>query len=111
MASLNESLFNTPAAKRALKLHESRIIKADEKRKAHGLDPLTFEKKLATAVCLENTRQQIRSLDESVQFAGATQPSAIGQYKRFSMDMVATLIPNMIAPDLVSVQAIKLSVA
>lgn len=108
MATMNESVFNTPAAKRALKLHEARIAAAENVRKKRGLDT-NFEKKLATAVCLENTRRQIRAMEALS--GSATQPSSVGQYKRFAMDMVATLVPNMIASDLVSVQAINLSVA
>ena len=103
MATMNESVFNTPAAKRALKLHEARIAAAENVRKKRGLDT-NFEKKLATAVCLENTRRQIRAMEALN--GSATQPSSVGQYKRFAMDMVATLVPNMIASDLVSVQAI-----
>lgn len=98
MASLNESLFNTPNAKRALKLHESRITAAAEARTKRGLD-MSFERKLATAQCLENTRRQIKVME-------ATNPANIGQYKRFAMDMVASLVPNLIASDLVSVQAL-----
>lgn len=105
MATMNEAVFNTPNAKRALKLHEGRIRTATEIRKKRGLDT-GYERQLATALCLENTRRQIRAV-ESLSFGvGATQPSNIGQYKRFALDMVATLIPNLIAPDLVSVQAI-----
>lgn len=103
MATMNESVFNTPAAKRALKLHEARITAAENVRKKRGLDT-NFEKKLATAVCLENTRRQIRAMEALS--GSTTQPSSVGQYKRFAMDMVATLVPNMIASDLVSVQAI-----
>lgn len=106
MASLNESLFNTPAAKRALKLHESRIAAADKVRQENGLSPMNFERKLATAVCLENTRRQIRTMDESYASVNATQASSIGQYKRFALDMVTTIMPTMIAPEVVGVQAI-----
>lgn len=104
MASLNESLFNTPSAKRALKLHEARIAAAAKARKDRGLDT-NFERQLATATCLENTRRQIKVVEGMM--AGATQPSNIGQYKRFAMDMVASLMPNLIAPDVVSVQALE----
>lgn len=95
MASLNESMFNTPAAKRALKLHESRIAAATNERSKRGLET-SFERKLATAICLENTRRQIRAINEDFNYTGATQNASIGQYKRFALDMVATLVPNMI---------------
>ena len=77
MATMNESMFNTPAAKRALKLHEARITAAEQSRKKRGLDT-NFERKLATAVCLENTRRQIRAM-EAISMGSATQPSNIGQ--------------------------------
>lgn len=103
MANLNESIFNTPSAKRALKLHEGRIAAAAKARTSRGLD-MSFERQLATAQCLENTRRQIKVMEGLMD--GATQPRNIGQYKRFAMDMVASLVPNLIASDLVSVQAI-----
>lgn len=106
MATINEAVFNTPSAKRALKLHENRIRIAEDARAKRGLD-MSFERKLATAQCLENTRRQIKAMEAvGYSMSGATQPASVGQYKRFAMDMVATLIPNLIAPDLVSVQAI-----
>lgn len=105
MASLNESLFNTPAAKRAIKLHESRIAEANAHLKAKGLSEMNYERKLATAICLENTRRQIKAINEGV-LPGATQPASVGQYKRYAMDMVATLMPTLIAPEVVSVQAV-----
>lgn len=83
MASLNESLYSSPTAKRALKLHEKRIAIAENVRKNNGKSPMTYEQKLATAVCLENTRNQIKVM-ESVNYGGAVQPSSIGQYKRYS---------------------------
>lgn len=104
MATMNESVFNTPSAKRALKLHEARINAAAEKLSKRGRE-MNFERRLATAQCLENTRRQIKAM-EALSMGQATQPSSVGQYKRFAMDMVATLVPNLIAPDLVSVQAI-----
>lgn len=105
MATMNESIFNTPAAKRALKLHEGRIAAAANARKKRGLET-GFERRLATAITLENTRRQVRAMEESYGMGNATQPSNIGQYKRFALDMVAALVPNLIAPDIVSVQAI-----
>lgn len=103
MATMNEAVFNTAGAKRAIKLHEGRIRAAESVRKSRGLDT-SFEQKLATAICLENTRKQIRAMEALS--GSATQPASVGQYKRFAMDMVATLIPNLIASDLVSVQAV-----
>lgn len=90
MASLNESLFNTPAAKRAIKLHESRIAEANAHLKEKGLSEMNYERKLATAICLENTRRQIKAINEGLDFGkGATQPASVGQYKRYSIRVSA----------------------
>lgn len=105
MPSLNESLYSSPAAKRALKLHEKRIAIAESIRQKSGKSAMTYEQKIATAITLDNTARQIKVM-ESLNYGGATQPSSVGQYKRFAMDMVGTLMPSLIAPELVSVQAI-----
>lgn len=110
MPSLNETFNSAPSAKRALNLQAKRLAIAESVRQQAGKAPMSYEQKLATALTLENTRRHIKAL-ESVNGAGATQPAAIGQYKRFALDMVGTIMPNLIAPDLVSVQAINVSVA
>lgn len=104
MASLNESFYSTPQAKRALKMYENRIKIAESVRKQAGKPALSYEQKLATAVTLSNTARHLKAM-ESVNL-GATQPASIGQYKRFALDMVGTVMPSLIAPDLVGVQAI-----
>lgn len=81
--SLKESIYSTPAAKRALKLHESRLAAADKVRQSAGMSKMTYEQKLATAVTLDNTARHIRAM-EALSY-GATQPANIGQYKRFSI--------------------------
>lgn len=95
MATFNESVFNTPSAKRALQLHKGRLDLAESFLQKKGRS-MNFERKLATAQCLENTRRQIRAMESLGGYNGATQPGNIGQYKRFAMDMVATLVPNLI---------------
>ena len=83
MASLNESLYSSPAAKRALNIQSKRIQIAESVRQAAGKAPMTYEQKLATAMTLNNTQNLIR-INESLNYGGASQPSSIGQYKRFS---------------------------
>lgn len=78
MAGLNESLYSTPAAKRALNLQAKRIEIAESIRKKYNKSPLTYEQKLATAVTLQNTAEALR-LSEAMNYGGATQPSSIGQ--------------------------------
>lgn len=78
MASLNESLYSSPRAKRALKLQAQRIDLAENLRKSAGRPGMSYEQKLATAVTLQNTAEHLR-LHESINYGGATQPSGIGQ--------------------------------
>ena len=66
---------------------------------------LPLEKKAAMAVCLENTQSFIKFLESNG--TGATQSADIGQFKRFALDLVGAVVPNLIAFDLVSVQAIS----
>jgi len=51
-----------------------------------------------TAMCLENTRRYILNCDE------ATQAANIGTFNKFAFPIIRTVIPNLIATDLVSVQ-------
>lgn len=79
---LNESLFNTPNAKRLMTKYAKKLELSESMRKNHGFDT-SLERKLLTAQTLENTARQIRVM-ESLS-SGATQPSNIGQYKRYSI--------------------------
>lgn len=106
MASINESLFNTPNARRAMSLHKDRIEIMESTRKSSGLGDTSFERKLATAIMLENTRKRVKALEANYGMGNATQPSSVGQYKRYAMDMVATFGATLIAPEVVSVQAL-----
>lgn len=104
MATINENMFSTPKAKLLLKKYDERIKLAESIRSKKGLE-MNFERKLALAQTLENTRKQIRAM-EAVDFSGATNPSQVGQYKRYAVDMVTAVVPNLIAYDCVSVQAL-----
>jgi hypothetical protein len=68
---------------------------------------LSDERKAATAVCLENTKELIRH-QESI---GATQSRDIGQFKRFALDMIGAIVPNLLTYDIASVQAIDSRIA
>lgn len=91
---LSEKFLNTPQTQRNVALHSKRIQIAENIRAKANKAPLTLETKAALATCLENTRQ----------ICEATQSSHIPS-KTFFMDMVASVIPNIIAPEIVSVQA------
>jgi len=62
---------------------------------------LSYDRKAALAKLLENTQQYIKHV-----VAEGVQSSDIGQYKRFALDLVTTVVPNLIAYDIVSVQPI-----
>lgn len=104
MATMTENVLSHPENQRLIKKYEDRLQLAESLiKEKRGLD-MTFERKLSTAICLENTTKRIRALEANI---GATQPGNVGQYKRYAIDMVGTIIPNLIAQDLVSVQAIE----
>lgn len=63
---------------------------------------MPLEKKAALAKILENTQSFLK-----YQLQEATQSGDIGQYKRFALDIVTAVIPNLIAYDIVSVQPIS----
>lgn len=55
------------------------------------------EKKGALLHALENTQRRVA-------YKEATNPGNIGQYKKYAVDLVTAVIPNLIAFDLVGVQ-------
>lgn len=59
--------------------------------------PLSLERKIALASTLENTSSKLRLLE-------GTQTANIGQYKRYALDIVTAVVPNLIAYDCVAVQ-------
>lgn len=63
------------------------------------LGPMSLDRKVALAVSLENTHHRLKVCE-------ATQPGAIGQYKRYALDIVNAVVPNLIAYDIASVQPI-----
>ena len=91
---LSEKFLNTPQTQRNIALHTKRIQIAENIRAKANKSALSLETKAALATCLENTRQ----------ICEATNSSNIPS-KTFFMDMVASVIPNIIAPEIVSVQA------
>ena len=99
MANINvmsEKLINTSGAKLNMQRHSNRIAIAENINKKLGKGTLTLEKRAALATCLENTRQ----------ICEATQSSMLPS-KTFFLDMVASVIPNTIASEVVSVQAME----
>lgn len=65
--------------------------------KAQG-KPMNLERRAALANALENTADRIRAVE-------ATNPGSIGAYKRYALDIINATVPNLIAFDLMAVQA------
>lgn len=73
---INESVTNTAKSQKLLKKYNDRIALAESFATKKGLD-MSYERKLATAICLENTSRHIRAM-ESISSGSAVQPSNIG---------------------------------
>lgn len=63
------------------------------------IGPLNTEKKVALASSLQNTADRLRVCEN-------TQPGGIGQYKRYALDIVNAVVPNLLVYDIASVQPI-----
>lgn len=59
---------------------------------------LTFEKRAALANSLQNMSERIIATE-------ATNPGSIGAYKRYALDIITASVPNLIAFDVMAVQA------
>lgn len=89
MANLNESVYGRTEAQRLLKKYGNRLQLAENAiREKRGLE-MTYERKLSTAICLENTSRRIRAMEANLGYemnpVSPTQPGNIGQYKRYSI--------------------------
>jgi len=98
MASMiNEALLENQAKGKKLIERFSRNIRIAESVQKKKGSTLTLEKKMALAQVLSNTQQRL---------AEATNSSNIPS-KTFFMDMLTAVVPNLIAPDIVSTQALE----
>lgn len=64
-----------------------------------AIGPMNMERKAALAVSLENTHHRLRVME-------STQPASIGSYKRYALDIVNAVVPNLIVYDIAAVQPI-----
>lgn len=81
--------------------YKKRLAVADEwYAKKHNGESLTESKKLVVAKCLENCN---KLLNEAFENSAGTQRSAMGDYKKFCLNLVTTALPNLISQDLVIV--------
>ena len=87
---LVERVLSTPTTQRNMKLFEKYITAADRVQKSQG-KKLNLEKKVALATTLANTKTICEGTNS------ANIPS-----KTYFMDMLTAVVPNLIAPDIVS---------
>lgn len=69
--------------------------------RAHQGELMTEAKKIATAVCLENTN---KFLKEAFENSSGVQARDLGMFKKFTMNLTTVAVPNLIAYDLVIVK-------
>lgn len=68
---------------------------------------LEYSKKINTAILLESTSNHLDRINAMSGFNPmneATQPSDVGYFKKYAINLLAAAIPNLIAPDIVSMQ-------
>ena len=91
-----EQILSKSAGRNKMKMFEKYINAADRvQQKAYGKH-LTLEKKVALATTLNNTKLMTEATNT------ANIPS-----KTFFMDMLTSVVPNLITPDIVSTQALE----
>lgn len=90
------SAVSGTTVKMLLEHYKDKVTLVENYRKANG-KPFTLEQKAALVKTLRATEDAIGIMEN-------IQASNIGMYKRFAIDMVGAIIPNLYAFDLVSVQ-------
>ena len=92
----------TEAVNRGL-IDQSEVEKAIKEKKLESLrSPVTFspERKIMLAQCLENVSDRMAYLE-------ATNPMALGAYKRYALDITNAVTANLIAPELVGTHTLE----
>lgn len=69
--------------------------------KSHEGEAMPYNKKLVIAKCLENTSKFI---NEAFENSVGTQRASLGDFKKFTLNLVTVALPDLIAFDLVMVQ-------
>lgn len=75
---------------------------------ALGSDKFDYTRKMVTATCLNNLQEAYANFDKVYgRMDEATQPVDTSFFKRYSINLLSAVLPNLIAPDICSVQPIK----
>lgn len=96
--ALNEMLQVNPNANAIMEKWNPTISQINEAFEGK----LDFMRQASTAILLENTTtylDRLAAMNES-----ATQPADVGYFKKYAINLLSAAIPNLIAPDLVSMQ-------
>ena len=90
--SVNRGLLDQDSVTQAIKSNKLESIRV----------PVSFspEKKIMLAQCLENT-------DSLLKYTEATNPAALGAYKRYALDITTAVTANLIAPELVGTHSLE----
>lgn len=89
-------------AKNLLESYAKRIALAESiHKKSHNGAAMSAQKKVALAAMLENTS---KFMNEAFETSAATQRSAMGDYKRFCLNITNLAVPNLILPEIMLVQ-------
>lgn len=72
---------------------------------ALGSDKFDYTRKMVTATCLNNLQEAYANFDKVYgRMDEATQPVDTSFFKRYSINLLSAVLPNLIAPDICSVQ-------
>ena len=66
-----------------------------------ALGGLDYNKKITTATMLENAQKQINNFSKLNE---ATQAADVSYFKKYAINLLSAVVPNLIAPEIVSVQ-------
>lgn len=90
------------ATKNLLESYKNRIALAENvHKKTHAGAGMSSQKKLMLASVLENTS---KFMNEAFDSSAATQRSALGDYKRFCLNITNLSLPNLILPEIMLTQ-------
>jgi len=89
-------------AKNLLESYSKRIALAESvHKKTHNGAGMSAQKKLMLATLLDNTS---KFMNEAFDSSAATQRSALGDYKRFCLNITNVSVPNLILPEIMLTQ-------
>lgn len=71
---------------------------------------LGYHKQVSTAILLETAASHIDKVNAMMSMNEATQPADVGFMKTYAINLLSAVMPNLIAPDIVSMQPMQSSI-